>query len=277
MRLHLFEWMDQPWLPTVLRHGMRQYLHVTYGSLSVWKEWATLVGDVLRANREVRLIDLGSGAGGPASRVAVELRRHGTPVEVIATDLYPFDGEPDAGVWFHPEPVDARRVPESLAGVRTMFAAFHHLKPADAHAVLQDACDRRQAICVFEATARTPLAIASSVLIPVLVLLLTPKERPLRLASIVFTYVVPLLPILLFWDGLVSHLRTYSRAELEALTRDLKRTDYEWTVGELRGPGVPFPMPYVIGRGVHHGLAAGVALAGTTRLPTQSFVQQREE
>lgn len=175
MRLHLFEWMDQPWLPAVLRDAMRRYLGVAYVNLPVWNDWSALVGFVLRNAREARIVDLGSGAAGPVARVAAELRGQGTPVQVIATDLYPFDGDPTSGVRFYPEPVDARSVPASLTGVRTMFAAFHHLRPAHAAAVLQDAFARRQAICVFEATARTPAAIASSVFIPLLVLLLTPK------------------------------------------------------------------------------------------------------
>jgi len=36
--------------------------------------------------------------------------------------------------------------------------------------------------------------------------------------QILFTYVVPILPLLIFWDGLVSQLRTYSVQELEEFT-----------------------------------------------------------
>lgn len=264
MRLHLFEWMDQPWLPAVLRDAMRQYLSVAYRSLPVWDQWATLVSDALSTGREVRLIDLGSGAGGPVSLVAAELRRQGMPVEVIATDLYPFDGEPEEGVHFYREPVDARRVPESLTGVRTMFAAFHHLRPSDARAVLHDAFARRQPICVFEATARTPVAVASSLLIPLLVLLLTPKQRPLRVSALILTYLVPVLPVLIFWDGLVSHLRTYSRQEMEALTRELRANDYQWTSGDLQCSGIPFGLPYLIGRCVQSGANVSAPASPTT-------------
>ncbi len=248
MRLHLFEWMDQPWLPASLRDGMRRYLSVAYRSLPVADAWASLVADALEAGQQSRLVDLGSGAAGPVTLVAAELRRRGTTVDVTATDLFPFEGQPVPGVRFHDEPVDARAVPASLEGVRTMFAAFHHLRPADARAVLQDAFARRRAICVFEATARTPVAVLSSCLIPLLVLLLTPKSRPLRASAVVFTYLVPVLPLLIWWDGLVSHLRTYTRAELDALTRGLQASDYDWATGEIRLPGVPFALPYLTGR-----------------------------
>ena len=35
----------------------------------------------------------------------------------------------DQTVRYHPEPVDATRVPEELTGFRTMFSAFHHFRP----------------------------------------------------------------------------------------------------------------------------------------------------
>src|SRR6185436_4078426 len=98
--------------------------------------------------------------------------------------------------------------------VRTMFSAFHHFQPQGARRILADAFQRRRAICVFEATARTPAAIASTLLIPFFVLALTPLVRPLSWTQILFTYIIPILPLLIFWDGLVSQLRTYSVDEL---------------------------------------------------------------
>ena len=129
-----------------------------------------------------------------------------------------------------------------------MFAAFHHLRTDDASRVLRDAFAQRQTIAVFEATSRTPAAILLSLLIPLLVLVLTPKVRPLTPAHLVFTYLVPILPLLIFWDGLVSHLRTYSVADLRALTSELNAPDYVWTIGSLSARGIPFTVPYLIGR-----------------------------
>jgi hypothetical protein len=86
------------------------------------------------------------------------------------------------------------------------------------------------------------------VLLPLLVLLLTPKIRPVSWVQIVFTYLLPVLPLLIFWDGLVSQLRTYSVNELEELTRGLQSSDYRWEIGLIQIPRMP-GLPFLIGRG----------------------------
>lgn len=253
MRVHLFEWLDQSWLPGGLRDAMRRYLATSYRMTPLPALWAEPLANVLLETGGSSIVDLGSGAAGPIHLVLEELQRFAVAPTVTVTDLYPVhltsaERQATSQVRAWPEPVDARAVPPALPGVRTMFAAFHHLRPDDAAQVLRDAFMQRQTIAVFEATSRTPAAVVLSLLIPLLVLALTPKVRPLTPAHIVFTYVIPILPLLIFWDGLVSHLRTYSVADLRALTRELDAPDYAWTIGSLSARGIPFTVPYLIGR-----------------------------
>jgi hypothetical protein len=42
-------------------------------------------------------------------------------------------------ITYDAEPVDATQVPGQLPGFRTMFQAFHHLRPEQARAMLADA------------------------------------------------------------------------------------------------------------------------------------------
>ena len=146
--------------------------------------------------------------------------------------------------------MDAAKVPPSLRGIRTMFASFHHLPPKRAREVLRDAFEHRQTICILEATSRAPAAIASMLLVPLLVLLLTPKVRPVSWVQIAFTYLVPILPLVILWDGIVSQLRTYSVKELGELSRGLDASDYRWEIGLMEITGVPAGLPYIIGRGI---------------------------
>jgi hypothetical protein len=143
--------------------------------------------------------------------------------------------------------VDATKVPAALPGIRTMFAAFHHLRPEAAQGILRDSFENRRAICILEATSRTPAAIASTLLIPFLVVLLTPLVRPVSLVQLLFTYLVPILPLLIFWDGLVSQLRTYSVAELEEFTREFQSPRYRWETGQIEIPRMPAGVPYLVG------------------------------
>ena len=235
-RLHLFEFLDQPWLPGPLRRGGTAYLNAAYAVTPLPRIWAAKLEEMLRETGETRVLDLGSGSGGPLAAVAPHLGSH---PEITLTDLYPA-GREVPGFRYWPDPVRAEAVPEELPGLRTMFASFHHLRPEQARAVLEDAARRRVPLYVCEATARTPVALLTALLIPLAVLILTPRVRPLRVSQLVFTYLIPILPLVIAWDGFVSHLRTYSRDELLALTGSLGGKDYSWEVEDLAAPGVPF-------------------------------------
>jgi hypothetical protein len=78
------------------------------------------------------------------------------------------------------------------------------------------------------------------------VLLFTPLIRPLTLPRVLLTYVVPLFPLVIFWDGLVSALRAHRPEELRRMTESLQREGYTWEVGMARVPGKP-PVTYVLG------------------------------
>ena len=80
--------------------------------------------------------------------------------------------------------------------------------------------------------------------VPLLVLLITPRIRPFSWARLVLTYLFPIVPLLILWDGLVSCLRTYRVAELRAMTADLDDS-YTWDAGEYRRRGMV--ITYLIG------------------------------
>ena len=58
---------------------------------------------------------------------------------------------------------------------------------------------------------------------------------------------IPVIPLVVLIDGIVSCLRTYSTQELTELTRSLEGAPYDWEISEVRTPGAPFPLLYAIG------------------------------
>jgi hypothetical protein len=77
--------------------------------------------------------------------------------------------------------------------------------------------------------------------------LLTPFMHPFRWSRLLWTYVIPVIPFLLWFDGIMSCLRSYSVPELEGLVAGLPRNDYEWKIGEERCGLVPIAVTYLIG------------------------------
>ena len=252
MRLHLFEWEDQAWFPRPLRAAMTSYLGAAYGATPLPRMWADRLSHLMSMNAVNEIVDLGSGSGGPVGLVLKELKGRGFRTSVTLTDLYPnqntlgFCANEIGPVRYWPEPVDALKLPPALSGIRTMFASFHHFRPQAAREILRDAFEQRRPIAIFEGTTRTAAGISSAVLIPLLVLVLTPRVRRLSWVQILFTYLIPILPLLIFWDGLVSQLRTYSVQELRGLTCNFESSGYRWEAGLIEAPRI-LGVPYLIG------------------------------
>ena len=254
MRRHLFEFGDLPWLPRRLREGITGYLELAHRLIGTNEPIAAILAPRIAATGSPRIIDCCSGAGGPQTRLVTSLRdEHGLDVETVLTDLYPPAEQVQRinangnYLKYEAEPIDAANLPERLSGFRTLICGFHHLAPREARTVLEDAFDKRQPIAIFEITENSWPAFVAISFVPLIALGVVPLIRPMRFAYLLLTYVVPVLPLVVFWDGLVSSLRTYSLAELQELIEDLRSEDYQWELGRLEIPNVPYGPPYLIG------------------------------
>jgi hypothetical protein len=148
-------------------------------------------------------------------------------------------------ITYRADPVDAMRVPAGLAGFRTMFTAFHHLRPEQARAVLADAVEKGEGIGVFECAKRSPWMLLFAIPTPIRVLLVTPFIRPFRWSRLLWTYLIPVVPLVLTFDTVVSCLRVYSVEELRDLTVGLD--GYRWEAGIVSSKRPPVPITYLIG------------------------------
>jgi hypothetical protein len=221
-RWHLWEIHEQPWCPASLRDAVTDTIQFY---VSVAKPFAPVEDRLIQAIRDsgaTQVIDLCSGAGGPWLDLAPKLRtRDGQPIKVILTDLHPNRAAfrrvavPGcANIEPYPHPVDARSVPPELKGFRTLFTSFHHFRPEDARQILEDALENGDGIAVLEAQDRSLRALLFFLIYLPLTFLAVPFIRPLRWPRLFWTYFVPVLPLVITHDALVSCLRTYEAADL---------------------------------------------------------------
>jgi len=238
--MQLFEFHDQPWFPGYLRDYVTEALQSVLILGGVYRGSASRLNRALQACQASRVVDLCSGGSGPWLSLYETLRdAYGRPAEVCLTDLYPntssFERIKQAThgtITYWPDSVDAKKVPARLAGFRTIFSSFHHFPKPEAIGILQDAVDNRQGIGVFEAARRHPVTMAFTVLVFLGALVTAPFIRPFRFSRLFWTYLLPVIPFLLFWDGLMSCLRAYSVKQLREMIASVDADGYFWEAGE---------------------------------------------
>lgn len=260
MRLHLFEFLDQPWYPRLFRDLQTDMIQ--HASGSAYNGVAPLIARVLKQVGEAKVIDLCSGAGGPWPSILPLVEAEEPRLSVKLSDRYPnlpmFERLKDitgGKLDYVKTPVAADAVPAELQGARTVFQGFHHLRPRQATAVLQDAAEHGRAIAVFDVMsprkslgAMLPLLLPLP-LIPLIFIIFSwitvPRLRTVTLPRLVFTYLIPLVPLATAWDYVVSALRAYTVPELEDMVATLRWEGYTWEVGQLTSGKIP--INYVLG------------------------------
>jgi hypothetical protein len=242
-----FEFHDQKWFPKSLRDGVTDELQFIFSLGGIYRRIVPLLNEAVEVTGAARIVDLCSGGGGPWLWLYRLLRVSDVRnVDVCLTDKYPniaaFENarrKTGGRITFYPGFVDAASLPRDLAGFRTIFTSFHHFTPDEAVAILQNAADDGQGIGVFEAAKRDPLTILLTALMPVAGFLTAPFARPFRISRILWTYIVPVIPFVLFFDGVISCLRAYSKKELSLLASQVRAENYAWQIGEQSGGLAP--------------------------------------
>jgi hypothetical protein len=253
-RIHLFELEDQPWLPSVIRDAGTTYLEFAAKLAKQGQTVAPLLSEALHRSSEEQIVDLCSGGSGPLPMALAAIEQSDDRVvNATLTDLYPKKNAfkkitaNNPAISARYDSVDATAVPKDLPGLRTMFSGFHHFRPAQAERILQNAVDDRAPIAIVEFVSRHPLSLLGMLFAPLVSLFVIPFLRPFRWVWIPLTYLIPIIPLFIGWDGFVSCLRCYSHQELRKMTEATSSPDYDWEVGELEMPGAPFNGSFVIG------------------------------
>lgn len=268
-RRHLIEIHEQPWCPQAVRDGATDCLRLIAMVGRQFDEVLPLLRRALSMSGARRIIDLGSGGGGPWLALYPRLQfDDGTPIPITLTDLLPnlqslraAQAKAPTQIDFVDNPVDATAVPASMQGLRTLFTTFHHFEPPAAQAILQDAVNTGQAIAIFEQTRRTPAALMFMAILAPIALLGVPLIRPFRWSRLFWTYVLPVIPAVLVFDGVISCWRTYTEPELRAMIGSLtfddgNTPDYVWELGHRRSLLSPLGISYLIGYPVRSDRAA---------------------
>lgn len=245
MRLpHLFEFMDVAWLPSGLRATMRDILEC--GNSKPFRPYYDWVADeVLRVTadgRYQRIVELGAGTAPITRHLARDPRSDGLSLIVC-------DGNPDEPAYRelqsrYPDKVDPRYEPVDFSqphswGPGTLLVlsgTFHHIPARQRPQVLETLDQSADRVMIFEPLRKTLSSILFVFLslFPALLVPLWYLGRPGRLRRVLWCWLVPMVPLMFWWDGIASCLRMWTREQWDGNLRQVFSCRHEITISRSR-------------------------------------------
>ena len=235
-RIHLFEFMDLDRYPDFLRRIQTNILQVVMNQTKGFDYAVPYIDDMLAKTKCGTLTDLCSGAAGPWLRIYNKLK---SKVNLRLSDKFPngkmfekIKKDTNGEIDYIGSPIDVLDADFKENAVYTMFTAFHHFKPDEVKTILKNIQDKRAAICIFDYAPAKGLVLALSPLTFIIGILqfyfLSFLVRPFTLTRLLFTNIIPVVPLVSAWDGIVSALRKYDKDSLLAITKDIEKPGYTW-------------------------------------------------
>lgn len=227
-RFHLFEFEDLSWFPSRLRNYVTDFLRTVSEKFGMFDPVIPPLINLIEKSKLPMIVDMATGAGGQWRTLLPKILEQNKEVRLTLTDKFPNkEALEDIGAQFNEvakidmRSIDAVDVPQDLSGIRTMFLSLHHFRPKEVEQIFKNAVNSGAPIAIFEAQRRDLEHVVRFSLSPIAVLLLTPFIRPFSVLRLIFTYLIPLVPFIVFWDGVVSVFRTYSNEELEVMANSI--------------------------------------------------------
>ena len=118
-------------------------------------------------------------------------------------------------------------------GMYLFVNAFHQLPAISAKKTLEEIAKSRNPVVVVEGNNDSLWQLVGmTIFLPVTVILSAPFVKPFRWSRILFTYIIPVLPVIMVIDGCIGLLKLYNPKDLNKLTSSIKVSDYKWTTGK---------------------------------------------
>ncbi|MBT8305228.1 MAG: class I SAM-dependent methyltransferase [Bacteroidia bacterium] len=254
-RFHFFEFEDYAWFPKNIRDGGTDFLGFVLRLLKFYDPSIEILEKLSQETGHSHIIDLCSGSGGPISLIQEKIDND-IGMTFTLTDKFPnlsaydlLKSNSNGIIDFKEEPLDLLNDEIGHEGIRTLFTAIHHFKPREVKGILQGTIQDDMPIAIFDGGDKH-LGSIFAILIthPILFLFCTPFIRPFKWNRLLFTYIIPLIPVYAIWDGIVSILRLHTPKELLAIAHDADQGNkYNWSSGKVRNR-IGFNVAFLVGK-----------------------------
>ncbi|PLX11352.1 MAG: hypothetical protein C0594_03750 [Marinilabiliales bacterium] len=244
-RIHWFEFEDLDWIPSWIKSSITNLVVIVNFHFGVHKSLPLVLKKALEMSHKKRIVDMGSGAGGVMPEIMRKMHNSGKykDISLLMTDRFPnidaikkFNNQKETFIQYSDKPLDALNLSNAPDGLNTMINCFHHLTPEQASQLLSSASKNKEPLLVYEMLDNNIPAWLWKYTMPFflvalffMALYMTPFVRPLSFRQIIFTYFVPVIPVLFAWDAWISKPRVYTQNDIKHLLSNLSNKDYKWS------------------------------------------------
>lgn len=208
-RVHIPQISNQTWFPSFLRQHIHEFMTWFVGKVGAAKPFMPIIEEGLQYADQIIEIKQTVGAG----------------FETIIPYLDPAISRKTIGL-------DNFSTHEK--GLYVSVNGFHQLKEAEAHNLLEEIAKSRNPVALVEGNNDSLWQVfGMTIIVPLTVLLTAPFVKPFRFSRLIFTYLIPILPLVTFIDGAIALTRLYAPADLDELTGNIKESNYTWRSGKL--------------------------------------------
>lgn len=119
-------------------------------------------------------------------------------------------------------------------GLYLSINSFHQFSVNEAKNMLTQISNKKQPVVIVEGNNDSLWQVfGMTVIVPITVLLTAPFVKPFRFERIIFTYLIPVLPFVTFFDGFMALFKLYAPKDLDELTASIHTEGYYWRTGKL--------------------------------------------
>ncbi len=237
MRRQAFEFMDLSQTPRYLRDSIVESLGNSIRWSGVYKNAAPVFAEFCARLQSNTLLDLCSGSGEPVAILLDTLNKQGEKLPCfLISDLFPVISKMEKVIEQFPDniqaintPLDALSVPDGIPhSARVVISSLHHFTPDQVRGILRDSAKKGKPIFILEPMNRRLMSVLKLGFFFFLSIMLNPIfSKHDRLLKVMFTYPIPLIPLIGMWDGVISVMRVYKEEELMAFTSDIDN-NFQW-------------------------------------------------
>jgi hypothetical protein len=254
-RLKIKEFHETTYCPAWLRDYLTDFLSFFTYHLNPYKTACQLLKIAMQQSGQTGIVDFCGGNGRYMIKILRNINGSTGTWRAVVCDKFPnqqsvqeLSALSGGQVEYMAESVDLLAIKQNLEGFRTIFSGIHHFDEAAIKTFIRSALEQGSGVAFFDYTKRTWFnIIIPALLVPGLVWGVTPFIRPFSWHRLLFTYIIPLVPLLVMVDGCISNWKAYSPAEFKAMVDEFADVDYVWQIGEHKSIFGTCPVTYLIG------------------------------